>query len=136
MGAWDESKKTKYNLNRYSHSWVINGVTNTACDFLLYILYRHSLQIMWISTRVKSIVFFLDIVFRDFSNFLMFILLLGPETNPKTEISLTQVQPFLIYKWCNTHVLRLSFIYTDIMLYFLFSYSLMLCTSLKNNFTD
>ena len=27
--------------------------------------------------------------FRDFSNFLMFILLLGPETNPKAEISLT-----------------------------------------------
>ena len=58
MGAWDKSKKTKYHWNRYSRSWVINGVTNTVCDFLLYIQYKYSLQGMWISTRVKSIVFF------------------------------------------------------------------------------
>ena len=57
MGAWDESK-TKYNWNRYSHSWVIIGLTNTVCDILLYVQYRYSLRFMWISTRVKLIVFF------------------------------------------------------------------------------
>ena len=57
MGAGDEFKETKYNWNRYSHYWVINSVTSTVCDFLLYIQHRYSLQVMRISARGKSIVF-------------------------------------------------------------------------------
>ena len=51
----------KYNWNRYSHSSVINGVTNTVRDFLLYIQYTYSLRVLWISTRMKSIMFFPEI---------------------------------------------------------------------------
>ena len=51
--------------------------------------------------------------FLDFPIFLMVILLLGAETNPKNQISLKSVQPFVSYKWCNTHDLRLSFICID-----------------------
>ena len=72
----ETSKKTKYNWNRYSRSRVINGVTNTVCYFLLYIQYRYSLRLMWISTRVKSIVFFRKLVLWLFE-FLNVILLWG-----------------------------------------------------------
>ena len=62
-------QKNKYNWNRYSYSWVINGVINTVCDFLLYLQYRYSLQVMWISTRMKSIVFIPEIFFVTFRIF-------------------------------------------------------------------
>ena len=43
-GGLRRIQKNKYHSNRYSGSWVINGVTQKFCDFLLYIyiyIYMH-----------------------------------------------------------------------------------------------